>query len=379
MSADRELIAHLARFCRALRRVEVAVRLSDEVVGAEALGLIDIGDRAEVRRALLVTLRIQPGDRAAFHSMFDSWWSAFPTELPPVDRRNDRPSVHARDLANAPGEESRFRGAAQDAPGAEDGPDGAIGYSPVRLLRRKPFDEWTDADLRAMDRVIARLAIQVATRRSRRLVPTRGRGRIDLRRSLRKTLGTGGELLTFERRTRPIERPRIVLLCDTSGSMDPHTRFLLTFILSLGQVVRRADAFVFNTTLTRITPWLSRRSVHRTLERLAMAVPDWSGGTRIGECLEVFVRRYLPAAIDSKTTVVILSDGLDRGDPAVLARAMRAIQRSARAVIWLNPLLGDPRYEPKARGMAAALPFVDHFAAAHNLESLERIVPLLAA
>ena len=264
-------------------------------------------------------------------------------------------------------------------PGSTPGDGKEIGYSPEVLLRRKPFDEWSDADLREMDRVIARLAVRLATRRSRRLVPTRGRGLIDLRRSFRRVLATHGELLVLARRARRIERPRLVLLCDTSGSMDPHTQFLLSFVLSLGRVIRRADVFVFNTALTRITPWLSRRTVQRTLARLATAVPDWSGGTRMGDCLAEFVDRFLPSVVDSKTAVVILSDGLDRGDPQVLARAMGAIQRAARTVIWLNPLLGDVRYEPTARGMKAALPFVDHFASAHNLESLARVIPLLAA
>ncbi|MBI4544589.1 MAG: VWA domain-containing protein [Gemmatimonadetes bacterium] len=377
--SDRDLVRHLARFCGALRDLGVAVRLSDEVDGAQALGLVDVGDRTEVGRALGVALKIKPTDRPAFAALFDAWWREAPAELPDVDRRKDRPSVQGRTVRHAAPARSPFRETGDEGEDFTPGSGQEIGYSPEPLLRRKPFDHWTDTDLVEMDRVIARLALRLATRRSRRLVPTRGRGLIDLRRSLRHTIGTRGEVLTFARRARPIERPRVALLCDTSGSMDPHTKFLLTFVLSLGKVIRRADVFVFNTALTRVTPWLSRRAVHRTLERLATAAPDWSGGTRIGACLAEFVDRYVPGVVDHTTTVVILSDGLDSGDPAVLARAMRAIQSAARQVIWLNPLLGDSRYEPTARGMEAALPFVDHFAAAHTLESLERIVRLLAA
>ena len=160
---------------------------------------------------------------------------------------------------------------------------------------------------------------------------------------------------------------------------DPHTRFLLAFILSLKRVARRTEVFAFNTTLVRLTRWLTPGKVGPTLDRLAAGVPDWSGGTRIGECLAEFVARYLDETVQNKTAVLILSDGLDRGEPAVLAAAMRAIAARAGQVIWLNPLLGDPRYRPEARGMEAALPFVDSFVPAHNLESLERVLTRFAA
>lgn len=270
---------------------------------------------------------------------------------------------------------------------AEPGPDRAArgaadseqpGYSPELLLRRKPFDRCSEADRAAMERLLARLALRLATQKSRRRVPTRGRGVVDLRRSFRRVLATGGEALSFARLARAVEEPRLVVLCDTSGSMDPHTRFLLTFVLALKRVTRRAEIFAFNTSLTRLTPWLSLTQLGATLDRLAAGVPDWSGGTKLGECLADFVEHYA-TLVSSKTVVVILSDGLDRGEAGDLVRAMRAIQRRARQVIWLNPLLADPGYRPTARGMQAALPFVDKFAPAHNLESLERLLPLIAA
>lgn len=231
----------------------------------------------------------------------------------------------------------------------------------------------------AMERLLERFAVRLATRRSRRLVPTRGRGRVDPRRSFRAAVATDGEFLRLARRMRAIEEPRLVVLCDTSGSMDPHTRFLLSFLLAVKKAARRTEIFAFNTALHRLTPWISPARIGSTLARIAAEVPDWSGGTRIGESFSDFVEHYLDEVVDSRTVVVIVSDGLDRGDTAALAGAMRAIRSRARRVIWLNPLLGDPRYEPTAGGMAAALPFVDVFAPAHNLESLERLLPLLSA
>jgi uncharacterized protein len=375
--ASHDLVTHLAGFCGALRGAGLRVGLADEVVGAAGLTLIDLGDREDLRRAFLATLRIRPTDRPTFDALFAEWWRSgrragrTSRQRPPVPEatvRSDRPGG-----APPPG------AASTTEPGAAPSDAHGVGYSPLALLRRKPFEAWTERDLSMLDRVMARLVGQLATRRSRRLAPTRGRGLVDMRRSLRRMLATGGEPIVLAKRARPIERPRVVLLCDTSGSMDPHTKFLLAFALSLRRFVRRLHVFAFNTELTPITPWLSRRALSRTLARLARQVPDWSGGTRIGECFTAFVRQHMPWIVDSDTVVVILSDGLDRGDPRTLERAMAAIQRAARSVIWLNPLMGDPRYTPTARGMAAALPHVDHLAPAHNLESLERMVPLLTA
>jgi uncharacterized protein with von Willebrand factor type A (vWA) domain len=269
---------------------------------------------------------------------------------------------------------------AEEAPSPEGGEE--PGYSPEAALRRKPFEEYSTADLVAMERLLARLALRLATRRSRRRVPVLGRGEVDLRRSFRRALAHGGEFLSLPRRARPIEEPRLVVLCDTSGSMDPHARFLLGFVLALRRVApfrKSSEIFAFNTSLVRLTPWLRPGRIDLALSRLADFVPDWSGGTRIGECLADFVAFYLDTTVDARTVVLILSDGLDRGDVAPLAGAMRAIQARARRVYWLNPLAGDARYEPTARAMAAALPYLDRLLPAHNLESLTRLLPLLAA
>jgi uncharacterized protein with von Willebrand factor type A (vWA) domain len=364
------MIAHLTRFCRALRAGEVQVLPSDTLDAAAALVLVDVGDRSEVRRTLAVSLKIRPPDRERFDRLFDLWWSATPLE---ESSRPRRPR-HAR--VAVPMRAPELVRTTSGAPGdATERPEGDTpGYSAHRLLLRKSFDQWSATDLSELEAVLARLALRLATRRSRRLVPTRGTGVVDLRRSFRRAVGTGGELLNLARLARPVERPRLALLCDTSGSMDPHTRFLLAFVLSLRRVVRSLEVFAFNTELTRLTPWLSRRPVGEVLDQVAAAVPDWSGGTRIGECLEQFVLDYLASTVNGRTVVIVLSDGLDRGEPDRLARAMAAIQAAARRVVWLNPLMGDPRYEPTARGMRAALPYVDRLAPAHNLESLERVV-----
>jgi uncharacterized protein with von Willebrand factor type A (vWA) domain len=374
---DGDLVVHLAGFAAALRERGVRVSLSDEIDAATALDLVDLGDRAEVRSALAIALKIGPRDAEAFAELFDAWWSAVAAGHPALaadERRTSGRSLPIRRSGAAGASPRRFVEEEREVV-AGDTP----GYSAEAVLRAKPFDACTPDELSAMERLLSRLVPRLATRRSRRLVPTRGRGRIDLRRSLRDAVSTDGELLRLARRARAVEEPRIVVLCDTSGSMDPHGRFLLAFLLALKKAARRTELFAFNTALVRLTPWVSAGLIGPTLERLAAGVPDWSGGTRIGASLAEFAARYLDEMVDGKTVVVIVSDGLDRGDTEMLARAMRAIRLRARRVIWLNPLLGDSRYEPTAQGMAAALPFVDVLAPAHNLASLERLISMVAA
>ncbi len=369
-----DLVANLARLGRGLRERGVRVGLSDEVDAVASLTLVDLSDRAEVRCALVVALKVRPRDAAAFDELFERWWKGLDDRAGSPDRPAEAPPGPTRRFGGLPG--ARGRGPEQER---EVTRGDTPGYSPDATLRTKSFDACTASELAAMERLVARLALKLATRKSRRLVPTRGRGHVDPRRSFRAAVGTDGEFLRLARRARAVEEPRLLVLCDTSGSMDPHTRFLLTFLLALKKAARRTELFAFNTSLVRLTPWITAHKPRPTLERLSAGVPGWSGGTKIGESLAEFVARYRDEMVGPKTVVVIVSDGLDGGDTAVLARAMRAIRARARRVIWLNPLAGDRRYEPTARGMEAALPFLDVLAPAHNLESLERLLPLVAA
>ena len=375
-----DLALRLAHLGGGLRRRGIRTTLRDELDAAEAATLIDVTDRDDTKRALRIALKIPRVGWAIFDELFDGFWrgdtadDAARNASPPAERevpsRREAPQVSSAGRRWDPD-------ARKWAFGPNDDPEGQEpGFSPEPLLRRKPFDELDGSrgELAAMEQLLAQLARRLATKKSRRLVPTRGRGRVDLRATYRTALRTSGELVKLGRRARAVERPRLVFLCDTSGSMESFGRFLLTFILSLRRAAPRTEVFAFNTELVRLTPLLARGTVRSVLDRISESVPDWSGGTRIGESLTTFVERHLQHCIDTKTIVVILSDGLDRGDPRLLAEAARLIRRRARKVVWLNPLLGDSRYEPEARGMRAALPFVDHFAAAHNVESLERLI-----
>ena len=194
----------------------------------------------------------------------------------------------------------------------------------------------------------------------------RGGGR-EGRRTLRANL-TRGEIIELRYRERKRKKVRLVLLCDVSGSMDLYSRFLLQFLFALQNVFGRVETFIFSTRLTRITELLRGRSYRQVLRRLT-DVRDWSGGTRIGESFAQFNREW-PHLVDRRTIVIVLSDGWDTGEPDVLSTELMRIKRRAARLIWLNPLLGNPSYEPLTRGMAAAMPLIDDFAAGHNLAAL---------
>ena len=368
------VVAQLARFAAALRASGFRVGLSEEIDAAAALALIDLLDRAEVHRALRIAFRLPRDAWEAFDRLFEEYWDGrrapqHPALEQALERESRAPAQWRWD-----GERVRIA-----LPGEREVPEGDTpGYSPEALLRRKPFEEFSERDFAAMERLVAQLARRLATRRSRRLVPDAARGIVDLRRSFRRALASDGDFLELARRRRPLEEPRIVLLCDTSGSMDAYTRVLLAFAFALRRVVRRVEIFVFNTSLVRVTRMVVPGKLPQSLASLSAGVADWSGGTRIGACLAEFVALHGRELVDRNTTVVCVSDGLDQGDTELLEASMRELKARVGKILWLNPLLGDKRYRPECAGMRAALPYVDHFAPANDLQSLESLVRMVA-
>ena len=260
------------------------------------------------------------------------------------------------------------------AEGAEE--QEVASYSQAEVLRGKDFDTLTEVEMAEVRRLIRLMRLPAGLVRSRR-ARAGGRDQLDMRRLLRRSLRFGGELLVFSWKS-PTLRPRpLVLLCDISGSMERYTRLLLNFAYALKNASTRVEAFVFATRLTRITRLLRSHDVDAALNRVMASVDDWSGGTRIGEAIEAFNRRYARRVLSHGATVAIISDGWDRGDAAQMRRAIARLQRSCHRLIWMNPLMGAPGYEPLTLGLQAALPFVDDFLPAHNLVNLEALGILL--
>jgi len=250
--------------------------------------------------------------------------------------------------------------------------------SEAELLRHKHFPQCTAEEFAALQALMARLRLTPPMRRTRRTSPATRGAHPDLRRAIRRSLRTQGQLLHPSWRV-PRARPRrIVLILDISGSMAGYSRALLQFAHSAtSSPLPRTEVFCFGTRLTRITRQLRHRDPDQALAEAASAVLDWDGGTRIGDSLDTFVREWGRRGLARGSVVVICSDGLERGDPRTLQAVMARLDRLAHRVVWVNPLKGDPRYQPLARGMQAALPFVDVFVSGHDLSSLESLAALL--
>ena len=369
---DGDLVARTVSFCRALRErgFPVGVEHSADAVRALAAGTLE--SRESARLALRCVLVSRPEDLRAFDDLFEDFFSASPEE-PQPENRVKFPFPEAPRDAEEPPSLARWLKQGEEGPDDDD-PEEARSASDMPALARKDFRDFTDEELEQIERIAARIARKLAARPSRRWKAARRGARVDLRRTMRSHPDFT-ELRFRERRTR---KTRIVAICDVSGSMDLYSRFLLQFLYALQGSFARVESFVFSTELRRITESLRERPYASALRGLRDSVRDWSGGTRIGACLSTFESEW-GRLVDRRTVVIILSDGWDTGDPAELSRALEALRMRARRLIWLNPLLGSPGYEPLTQGMQAALPHLSVFASAHDLDSLRALERQLLA
>ena len=244
------------------------------------------------------------------------------------------------------------------------------GASAQERLRKMDFSKIPAADLPFLDEIALRLWKQMSLRMVRRWRSYGQEGQVDLRNTIRHSISHGGEPFETRFKRRKRKKVRLVTLLDVSGSMDLYSTFLLRFLYALHKYFKRADSFLFSTRLTHVSSALRKDHLTAVLQAVSENVEDWSGGTRIGECLRDFNRRYAKRILTPNSLMIILSDGWDTGTPEMLAEELRAIKRRVRKLIWLNPLLGLTDYKPLTRGMAAALPYADVFAPAHSLQSL---------
>jgi len=368
---DVELDRQAVGFARLLRGAGLDVPIGNTIAFGEALVAVGIDRRDTVYWAGRATLVRSPEDVAVYDRAFRAWWdrehelSFAPAEVKEI--------AVAFDEAGDGGDDSG------DDEETERTPTLAVRYSPAEILRHRDFALYTPAEFAEARRLMADLRLAGALRRSRRLHHShRARGRPDLRRTVRRALRTGGEPV-HRAYLEPATRPRrIVLLCDVSGSMEPYARALVRFLHAAVVGRGRVEAFAMGTRLTRLTRELSSRDPDAALSAAARRVVDWSGGTRLGESLRDFNDRWGVRGMARGAVVVILSDGWDRGDPDVLAEQMARLHRVSYRVIWVNPLKASPDFAPLARGMAAALPFVDEFVEGHSLASLEHLAEVVA-
>ncbi len=374
-AGPRDLVLSTLTFCRLLRRHGLHVTIAEATDAVRALEHLDLGDRNEVYLGLRSVLMSRIEEQPTFDRCFAAFWKRQGGAPPvmeglpstePVTPAPDQPGTLK--VSGQRREGATLEAWVADEPEPESEPLGVPGMSDREHLMERDFSAFPADQLDELARLTILIARRLARRLSRRRRPTRRHGIVDLRRTLRANL-TRGELIELRHRERKRRKVRLVLLCDISGSMDLYSRFLLQFLYALQNVFGRVETFTFSTRLTRVTDHLKGRPYRQVLRRLT-EVRDWSGGTRIGECLAEFNREWGGRLLDRFTIVILLSDGWDTGDPDLLASELLKVKRSAGRLIWLNPLLGNPAYQPLTRGMAAALPILDRFAPAHNLESL---------
>jgi uncharacterized protein with von Willebrand factor type A (vWA) domain len=379
---------HLAGFARTLRDNGFKVGLAET---QDALAVL--ASPAALRPSLL-----KPAFRALFcatHSdwerfdeIFDAYWrgqnmrqrqvlSGAPGGSAPPARRLAQAAHVPQDVLGLPDRVERRT--SSDGDESADGRGRREGASHAEALTTADLRHIVDPDdVAATHALAARLARVMRARLVRReQVRRRGR-RLDLRRTIHRNVSHGGTPIDLAWRRRKIKPLRLVMLLDASGSMNLYTAFFVRFLHGVVDSFREAEAFVFHTRLAHVSPSLRDRDVTRAVDKLALMAQGIGGGTRIGESLATFNRWHARRVINSRTAVMIVSDGYDTGEPERLGEEMRRLRRRCRRIIWLNPLIGWRDYSPEARGMQAALPYVDLFAPAHNLQSLAALEPYLA-
>ncbi len=357
-------------FGRVLRGAGLKVPASATINFVGALGQVGVDAESSVYWAGRATLVQNPEDIAVFDSAFDAFWKSrrvgsFIIEGPP-------PTVElGLDIAD---DDDDGEGDDQE----DDGDIQAVRFSRLEILTEKDFSECTDEELDELTRLMSTLQFSTYTRRSRRQVAAGRRGQHpDLRRTVQLALKNHGEPMQ-RAFTNPADKPRrLVLLLDVSGSMESYSRALIRFVHAAVVARNRVEAFAFGTRLTRVTRELSNRDPDAALRAATPHIEDWSGGTRLGDVMQEFNDRWGIRGMARGAVVVVLSDGWDRGDAALLGEQMERLHRVTHRLIWVNPLRASPGYEPLAAGMAAALPHVDDFVSGHAFSTMVDLAAIL--
>lgn len=359
-------------FARRLRTAGLVVPVSRTITYSRALDLVGLSSRERVYWAGRATLLGQREDVDVYDRVFSAYWLGVSTGVQP---EKSEPVLLALDDVDSDGDSE---------PEVAPEPDSealAVRYSAVESLREKDFAAYSEEDWANAHRLIASLARSAELCRNRRQRPARRRhGNLDIRRTVRRSMLTGGEPLVLARKLQTDQPRPVVLLVDVSGSMEMYARALLSFAhaVTWSNRSRKVEVFALGTRLTRITLELRTRDPNVALAAASSAVLDWSGGTRLGENIGRFNDQWGVRGVARGAMVIVLSDGWDRGDPALMTTEMERLSRVAHRVVWVNPLKALEGFVPVAQGMAAALPWVDDFVAGHSIDALEHLADVIA-
>jgi len=369
------MMGQIVSFSRALHRAGVEVNSGNLIDFCQGLGLVDLTHRIDFYATARATLVSRYDDLETFDQVFRVFWDlpADAMDLLPQEEKVAEATLDAPETSDDPVD------AVEDGEGEPEGESDAAeaSYSPDEALLQKDLAALTDREIEEARKVIAEIVHIIANRRSRRRVPENWGRELDFRRMWRRNAlyGRDGVELTYRRRR--IKKTKLMLLCDVSGSMDCYSRFLIQVIYALKREIRDVEVGVFSTRMTPISRLLQHKSVDESLREVSETVHDWAGGTDIGRCLREFNDRFARDMLRSRTVMIVVSDGWDRGDADLMRQEMERLRRRVHRLLWLNPLLGSPGYQPLCLGMKTALPYLDFFLPAHNLDSLIQMAKTL--
>lgn len=371
-----EILSHLLRFARLLKEKGLNITPGRVIDAVKSLGLIDLSFRSDFAETLKANFVSSREHSAIFDELFEQFWrrmrEVLAGRIVPSGEGMEGEGASPETILSLPGAEES--GAAKESANEEEV---ITGYSPQEVLRAKDFSQFVPEDWGILERELSRILSRLAMKMSRRRKPAvRGR-EMDFRRSLKRAARHHGEWIELIRRKRKIKPLKVVVICDVSGSMDASTRFLLRFLFGMEKAFPRSEFFVFSTRLTRITDIFRRNRWAQALADISRRVQDWSGGTQIGHCLRIFNERYARGMPAGSSVVILISDGWDRGEAELLEREMKQLKRRSRRLIWLNPLLGTPDYQPLCQGMRTALPYIDYFLPANTLNGWKTLADTL--
>ncbi|MCB0571104.1 MAG: VWA domain-containing protein [Phaeodactylibacter sp.] len=343
--------------------LKVGVQESQEALRAAALGLA--AQKSVFAVALRTIFCTSPDEIELFGQLFDRFWGGKRSSVRSRTAYSNQSNIQKR----SPGSLVWMGMGQNGEEGREEGRN-VSGANVMERLRKTDFAQVAEMDSALLEELALRLWKQMSMRLKRRLKASPRKGQVSLRKTIRANISRGGDLIELRKQRRRPGKQRLVILLDVSGSMDKYSFFLLRFVWALRAHFEKVEAFIFSTRLIRITGLLGHHKLEQALAQLSAEAHNWSSGTKIGACLKTFNEQYARQALSGRATTIILSDGLDTGEPALLASELAKIKARSRMLAWLNPLKGMRGYEPTARGMQAALPAIGLFKSAHNLDSL---------
>ncbi len=371
------LSSHVVSFCRYLRKHKFKLGASDEALALQALSKVVLSDSEVFRLTLRSTLVKNLPQLILFDQHFEKYWEELAKAINSKKKTVEEETLKKKTLAD----EAQKRGQASLQAlkswlyGNQSSEEKEVpGYSFGKTIQQKDFSLFNSEEMSEVNNLVKSIGKILANRHNRRYQRGKSGDLFDLKSSIQKNMRKGGDIVEMAFKKKQKRKLRIVLLCDISKSMDLYSRFLIQFIYAFQNTYTKIETFIFGTELNRVTEQLRRQEYTEALEALRENFYDWSGGTRIGECLADFNKNYTSKIINQNTIFLIMSDGLDTGDSNLIAPNLKRIQRKANKVIWLNPIAGNPDYKPSTKGMKEALPFIDVFTSGHNLESLRKVV-----